>query len=248
MLQHPLNGACLTIALLSCSFFAAPAAAQDPTDPATLHVTLVKTKPGKSAAWRDLQRDVLPRYYKSAEWPWVSVYGVRFGEASYAVITDVANLDLTTKMSDADLRRYQETLSDSVEWTRTYVQYKLTELSFGAPEEKPAAHVSVSNITIAPDKRAEFIKTFKESLIPRWKKMGIPFVTTWEILYGENSGQFIVLAPLETYAALNDGTPYFRGLSEAELGEMMRGMQGVTVKIERNVGDYLEDLSYRAGQ
>lgn len=251
MMRRSLNslpGACLTLALLSCGLLAAPAPAQNPTDPATLHVTLVKTKPGKSAVWRDMQRDLLPRYYKSAKWPWVSVYGVQFGEASFAVITDIANYDLTAKMSDVDMRRHQDALSDSVEWTRTYLQRKLTELSFGAPEEKPAAHVSVSNITIAPDKRAEFIKTFKEDLIPRWKKMGIPFVTTWEILYGENSGQFIVLAPFENYADLNEGTPYFRGLSEAELGQLMSGMQGVTLKVERNVGDYLEDLSYNAAQ
>jgi hypothetical protein len=164
------------------------------------------------------------------------------------VITDVANYDRTAKMPDADMRRHQVALSDSVEWTRTYVQHKLTELSFGAPEEKPAAHVSVSNITIAADKRAGFIKTFKEDLIPRWKKMGIPFVTTWEILYGENSGQFIVLAPLENYAELTGGTPFHRGLSEADQTQLMSGMQGVTLKIERNVGDYLEDLSYMAAQ
>lgn len=242
-----LLGACLTLAL-ACGICAAPVAAQNPTDPATLHVTLVKTKPGQDAAWRDAQRDVLPHFYQSAKWPWVSVYGVQFGEASYAVITDIANYDRTGKMPEADRRRRDSALSDSVEWTRTYVQHKLTELSFGAPEEKPAAHVSVSNITIAPDKRAAFIKTFKENLIPRWKKMGIPFITTWEILYGENSGQFIVLAPIEHYADLNEGTPYFRGLSEAELGELMSGMQGVTVKIERNVGDYLEDLSFAAAQ
>ena len=251
MLRRSLNSlplACLTIALLSCSFLAAPAAAQNPTDPATLHVTLVKTKPGKSAVWRDTQRDLLRHYQESAKWPWVSVYAIRFGEASFAVITDIANYDRTAKMPDGEMRRHQVALNDSVEWTRTYVQYKLTELSFGAPEEKPAAHVSVSNITIAPDKRAAFIKTFKETLIPRWKKMGIPFVTTWEILYGENSGQFIVLAPFEKYADLNEGTPYFRGLSEAELGQLMSGMQGVTVKVERNVGDYLEDLSHAAAQ
>jgi hypothetical protein len=69
MLRHRLKGlfgACLTFALLSCSFLAAEASAQNPTDPATLHVTLVKTKPGKSAAWRDTQRDLLHHYQKSA--------------------------------------------------------------------------------------------------------------------------------------------------------------------------------------
>lgn len=250
MSRHSLNGllgACLTLAL-SCGPFAAPTAAQNPTDPATLHVTLVKIKPGQDAVWRDAQGDVLHRYYESAKWPWVSVYRVQFGEASYAVITDIANYDRTGQMPEADKRRHESALSDSVEWTRTYVQHKLTELSLGAPEQKPAPHVSVSNITIAPDKRAEFIKTFKEKLIPRWKKMGIPFITTWEILYGVNSGQFIVLAPLERYADLNEGTPYFRGLSEADLTQLMSGMQGVTVKIERNVGDYLEGLSYVAAQ
>lgn len=249
MSRYGLNGllgACLTLAL-SCGPLAAPAAAQNPGDPATLHVTLVKTKPGQDQAWSDAQRDLL-HCYESAKWPWVSVYRVRFGEPSYAVITDIANYDRPGQMPEADKRRHESALSASVEWTRTYVQHKLTDLSFGAPEQKPAAHVSVSNITIAPDKRAEFIKTFKENLIPRWKKMGIPFITTWEILYGVNSGQFIVLAPLDRYADLNEGTPYFRGLSEAALTQLMSGMQGVTVKIERNVGDYLEGLSYIAAQ
>ena len=56
------------------------------------------------------------------------------------------------------------------------------------------------------------------------------------------------MAPLETYGALTDGTPYFRELSEAKLTELMSSMKGVTLKIERNVGDYLEDLSYVAAQ
>lgn len=252
MLQHRLNrlfGTCLTIGLLSCSLFAAYAAAQmKATDPATLRVTLIKAKPGHGAAVRAIQRDVILNYQKNAKWAWSSFYRVRFGDATYASVTDIANYDKPGNMPEADSRRFQEASRESVEWSRTHVQHKLTDLSFGGALDKPAAHISVSTITVAPGRRGDFIKNFKANGLPRWKKMGIPWLTTWEILYGEDSGKFVVVVPIANYAELSQGTPFYRGMSEADRAQVLTGMEGVILDIQRSVGDYMEDLSFVPGQ
>lgn len=244
-----LFGTCLTVGLLSCGLFVAEATAQmNPTDPATLRVTMIKAKPGHGAAVRALQRDVMLNYHKKAGWAWSSFYRVRFGEPSFAMVTDVANFDKAGEMSEADLRRFQQTNRESVEWVRTHVQHKHPDLSFGAPTDKPAAHISVSTITIAPGRRGDFIKNFKANGLPRWKKAGISQLTTWEILYGVDSGKFVVVVPIENYAELSQGTPFYRGMSEADRAQILTGMEGVILDIRRMVGDYVPELSYVPAQ
>lgn len=244
-----LFGACLTVGLLSCTVMVTDATAQlNPTDPATIRVTLLKTKPGKGALWRDMQREVLHKYYEDAKWPAVSVYRVRFGQPNFAIVTGIGTYDNPGQMSDSDLRRFRATMSDAVEWSRTRVQHKHTDLSFGPPVDKPAAHISVSQIKLAPGQRGAFIKNFKENGIPRWKEMGLPSLTTWEILYGEDSGDFVVVVPIENYGELSEGTPFYRGLSEEDRAQILTGMEGVVVSIKRSVGDYLENQSYVAAQ
>ncbi len=244
-----LFGACLTIGLLSCSVLVTDATAQlNPTDPATLRVTLLKLKPGQGAAWRDMNREVLHKYWEDAGWAAVSVYRTRFSESNLAIVTDIGNYDNPGQMSDSDLRRFRATNASAVEWSRTRVQHKHTDLSFGAPTDRPAAHISVSQSKLAPGQRAAFIKNLKENAIPRWKEMGIPALTTWEILYGEDSGDFLIVVPIENYGELSQGTPFYRGMSDEDRAQIFAGWDGVIESITRSVGDYLENQSYVAAQ
>ena len=240
---------CLTVGLLACAALSPAASAQqDPTAPATIWVRQINTKPGHGNVWRELQRDGLIPYYKKSKWPFVSTYRLRFSEANFAVVSGIGTADMTAETTEEGLRLYRAAVRDSVESVRTSVQRKHPDLSFGKPTDAPTKHISISTITLAPGKRSEFIKNFKENGLPRWKKMGLPYLTTWEIIYGYNTGKFVSVTPIENYAELAEGTPYYRGMSEAERAQLLTGMGGVITDIQRIVGDYLSGLSYVAAE
>ena len=241
--------ACLIVGLLACAALSPAASAQiDPTAPATIRVTQIKTKPGYGNVWRALQRDVMMPFYKRSKWPFVATYRVRFGEQNFAVVSDIGTYDLPPDTTEDGTRRFREAVRESVEWARMSVQRKHPDLSFGKPTDAPAEHISVSTITLAPGKRNEFIKSFKENGLPRWKEMGLPYLTTWEIIYGHNTGKFVSVTPIENYAELAEGTPYYRGMSESERAQLLTGMGGVITDIQRLVGDYVPELSYAGAE
>lgn len=241
--------ACLIVGLLACAALSPAASAQiDPTAPATIRVRQIKIKPGYAYVWRDMQRDVLMPYYKRSKWPFVATYRARFGEPTFVVVSAIGTADLPRETTEDGTRRFREAIQESVEWGRTSVYRKHPDLSFGEPTDAPAAHISVSTITLAPGKRGEFIKNFKENGLPRWKEMGLSSLVTWEIIYGYNTGKFVVVTPIKNYAELAEGTPYYRGMSEEERAELLTGMGGVITDIQRLVADYLPELSYQAAE
>jgi len=242
--------ACLLGGLLACAALSPAASAQfDPTAPGTLRVTQVKVKPGYGNVWREMQRDILIPYFKRAKYPFVSTYRLRFSEASYGVVSSIGASDMTAETTEEGSSKYRAARRESVEWARTSVRRRHTDLSFGKPLDAPAELLSVSTITIAPGKRNDFIKNFKENGIPRWKKMGFRFLTTTEIIYGHNTGKFVVVTPIKNYAELAEGTPFYRGMSEAERAQLLTGMgSGVITDIQRVVADYIPGLSYSTAQ
>ncbi len=54
----------------------------------------------------------------------------------------------------------------------------------------------------------------------------------------------MVVVPIDNYAELEDGSPFYRGMSEQERAQLLTGMQGVITNIRRRVGDFMPDLSY----
>lgn len=240
-----LIGALLTFALL----LPVADAQQDPTAPATLRITQINLKPGYNAVWTQMQKELLLPFYERSGFPFVGVYRVRFDDYSeFAVVAPVESLDIAGKTTEEGLKRFQETNRQALEGSRTYIQRKLTDLSFGEAVEQPYPHLSVSHITIAPGKRAAFLKSLRETAIPRWKKMGIPALMTWEILYGYNSGKFVVAVPLENYSELAEGLPFYRGMSEADLAALQAANQGVILDIKRVTADFMPELSYMPQQ
>ncbi len=238
-------------AALVAAIVSAPAAAvaQDPTAPLTIRVTQVKVKPGYNSVWRANQRDIVVPYAEAAGWPFLSTYRVRFGSANFAVVSPIGTYDITGQPPDEDaLDQFRKALRDSVDESSSYVQRKHPDLSFGEPTEEPWPHISVSHITLAPGMRGKFIQNFKQNGIPRWKEMGLPALVTWEIIYGQNSGQFVVVVPIENYAELAEGTPFYRGMSEADRAAILSGMQGVIANIQRVIADYLPAESYMPGE
>jgi hypothetical protein len=112
-------------------------------------------------------------------------------------------------------------------------------LGVPAAAQSEAQLRNVSRIVVKPDRVAEFLE-IEAKLTEASKKAGVAYKVVWRSYVGA-AYEFLIITPLEKYAARDEPMPVTKSLKEGELSSLMarraQCIESTRLTIERNLPD-----------
>ena len=234
----------LTIGLLTCSTLAQ---AQD--SETWMRVNIVQVRPDKLDDFVELYRDEINPALRQAGVPWRSAWQAgEFGETYERLfVTPMASfgeLDaggpLARVLEPRELERVLERLREYTDARQSYaVQYR-ADLSVESDDVSGLSIARVTNVRVAPGRGAEF-EAFLRDNLENFRVAGVVF-GIYRRQFGPGPVVWQIVENLRSYAELGRGG-ILRALGD-ESDQVLAGLGGVIVEVERTVLEYDETLSY----
>ena len=231
-----------------------PLLAQTPPPSQLLQLTVLTLKPGTAQAYVDFQKsDVIPALQKGGQkWrdSWrTAVFGDTYEVAHVSAISGFDQYDspspLRRTLGEAAYTAYVAKASTMVAAQRTYPIRPRPDLSYMADPAAQPKMAILTTVDVKSDSLLKFESFLKGEWLPALKKGGGKYYAVSQVVYGGNTGEFMTLVGVDSFAEIAKGHPVTNALGEEGLAKLMAGSGGFANRVERTIIRLDPDLSFR---
>jgi hypothetical protein len=219
-----------------------------------MQATIVTVKPGMGAQYTDLQiKEVMPGQQKggaSAREAWSSgAFGQPGVFAFFYPVPSLARFDspspLTQGLGQEGAAALVAKTAALTQASRTLLIRTRPDLSHRPdPKTGPLAFAVISEIDVAPGRRADFEMLLKKEVLPVMQQAKVRSYAVSEVVYGGNVGTYFTAVSYDTYEAIGKGHPFQIVLGEDGTRRLEAKFTGIVTRLERFVMRFRSDLSY----
>ena len=229
---------------LALAAAASTARAQDP--PPWLEMTIVQVDPARVGEFLAAQREI-SALDREAGVPWRSVGRTAvFGDTyRFVITTPLANFARLDRAGDDDGPRagIVGRIRNVITSRATYAVRTAPTLDNPLPEGEAPALMLVQMVSIAPGREQEYLQVMAEDVLPHFDEAEMHH-TTGALTFGGEGG-YVHIFHVESFAALDQGSPLARALGAPAALEVMAKLSGVVTRSEQWLVRYLPDVSFR---
>ena len=232
------------VVLLLPALLAAPASGQDA--PPWLEMTIVQVDPARVGEFLAAQREI-SALDREAGVPWRSVGRTAvFGDTyRFVITTPLASFAQLDRAGDDDGARAGAVgrIRNVITSRATYAVRTAPTLDNPLPEGETPALMLVQIVSIAPGREQEYLQVMAEDVLPHFDEAEMHH-TTGALTFGGEGG-YVHVFHVESFAALDRGSPLARALGAPAALEVMAKLSGVVTRSEQWLVRYLPDVSFR---
>lgn len=226
--------------------------------PQLLLATVVTVKPGMSTEYVELQtKEVMPAQRKGGSTgreAWSSaVFGTAGTYAYFTPVSSVAQFDspgpLVKTLGQEAAAALNARVGKLIDGSRTMLVRTRPDLSYAPdPTAAPAALALVSEVEVAPGRRADFEAVLKREVIPAMQQAKVRRYTVLEVLYGGSASRYFSAIGYDTFDAMAKGHPFTVVLGEEGARKLEAKFTGVVTRLDRFMMRQRPELSWKPGQ
>ena len=219
------------------------ARAQDPAP--WLEMTIVQVEPARVGEFLAAQRE-LSALDEEAGVPWRSVGRTAvFGDTyRFIVTTPLASFAQLDQAGDDGARSgIVDRIRNVITSRATYAVRTAPTLDNPLPDGETPALMLLQIVSIAPGREQEYLRVMAEDVLPHFDEAEMHH-TTGALTFGGEGGYMHVFH-VESFAALDQGSPLARALGAPAALEVMAKLSGVVTRSEQWLVRYLPDVSFR---
>lgn len=227
-----------------------PAAEQ----PQLVLISFTKVRPAMGPKFVDLQtKEVMPAQKKGGS-PGRQAFSSGLAGAPgefvfVSPIVSMAQFDEPTPMRKAlgeeGAAALTQKLAEVSEPMGSLVARMRPDLSYVPDPKAPPSPLGIITIVeLATGKRAGFEAFLKTDVLPAMQKAKVRGYHVMEIVFGENTGGYITVVGMESYAQIGKGHPFEIALGEGGSQKMEVKAAGLITKIHRFISRHRPELSW----
>ena len=230
----------------------APKPAAEP--PQLLLISFTKVRPAMGPKFVDLQvKEVMPAQKKGGS-PGRQAFssGISGPPNEFVFVSPIvsmAQFDEPTPMrkalGDEGAAALNQKLAEVSEPMGSLVARMRPDLSYVTdPKAGPTPLGIITIVELVPGKRAGFEAFLKTDVVPAMQKAKVRGYHVMEIVFGENTGGYITVVGMESYAEIGKGHPFEIALGEGGSQKMEVKAAGLITKIHRFISRHRPELSW----
>jgi hypothetical protein len=217
-------------------------------------ISFTKVRPAMGPKFVDLQtKEVMPAQKKGGS-PGRQAFssGIAGAPGEFVFVTPITNMAMFDEqppmrkaLGDEGAAALNQKLAEVSEPMGSLVARMRPDLSYVPDPKAPPSPLGVITIVeLVPGKRAGFETFLKTDVVPAMQKAKVRGYHVMEIVFGENTGGYITVVGMESYAEIGKGHPFEIALGEGGSQKMEVKAAGLITKIHRFISRHRPELSW----